>query len=97
MTIPSTIDASEGTMSKIPGDIRKAAEEALENSCHDKGRGWDERVNDIAVAILAERERCFDIANAEQREWQKRGPITGYCRGREGGASVIAALIRGEA
>jgi hypothetical protein len=45
-------------MSEIPEDILMAAEEALENSCHDKGRGWDERVNDIANAILAERERC---------------------------------------
>lgn len=53
-------------MTEIPADIMKAAREAIEPWTIDDGTVYqfDECALSVARAILAERERCIEIANS---------------------------------
>lgn len=60
-------------MDEIPEDVLRAATEALGKTwCASLGgsQGWASRRGAIAIAILAERQRCADVA----RKYKERDP-----------------------
>lgn len=83
-----------------PDDIRKAAWD-----CWIKTQGVsrpEHKLDIIAAAILAERERCAKKADEQKDEWRNALTSGGtrnvdYANGRSHGAEVIASAIRDEA
>jgi hypothetical protein len=76
-------------MSEIPDDILKDAKSVHLSLI---GRGIDSSIRVIARAILAERERCIDIAHDQAENWRNMA----YSGDRSIAAEVIAAAIRRE-
>lgn len=60
---------------KIPDDVMKAAREAARGMGRACGVKWenptDEQVEPIARAIMAEQERCWEIATDKALQWSR--------------------------
>lgn len=77
-------------MSEIPADIISLADQAC-NQCYDpKTSTWFNVRDIIALAILAERDRCAKIAESEK----SATVCSGYNSGWSKAASCIEAAIR---
>ena len=80
-------------MSEIPDDVMKAAQ-AVVLWAYSVPLDETEHIKNVAIAILAERERCARIADEVAADAYGDEVNGGYAKSIEVTASVIAATIR---